>query len=491
MRQNAWVSCIKAVPSLLLAITLSGCGGGGGDSATSSGPSAPGPAPASIVDVVSTTQPNPLIVQHSFIAAGKGFSLSPNSTFPGTFRAYIITNGRSNPRSITFVTSNTPGSRVCTTSITLPDGRMIELTPEQIDRVYWPNRTSPEYLVLSTCGSAGGSAVMLFPAVFAKGNLSKSQCESQPDGFYSAAGEIQGCIFRFPSSADSVNQSNPSTKGYYLFNATNLENAETLMAPYLIVNERPHSYPDDSSLRHGKLNIAIRFCGVPKLNVIPPGSVNTNAFLFTQYVRQNWSGPIGGTLNNVQEIGWPSQTGASVSYVGCSGADDVTYGNLDSLAEFEELNSKYGSSTPGTIIVWVVNNLNFRTDGSIGVSPSPGVPYIYGTSSSAIAIESPADDLSLATPADWNQMAVAMAHEVGHFLGLRHTTEIGGSPDGISQVDFLPFTPYCSKAVWTLPFGANCPDRENLMFPFVPSGKDFHVNSNDQQSFVNWNPLVY
>lgn len=157
------------------------------------------------------------------------------------------------------------------------------MTQEQLDRVLWPNRTAPEYLVLSTCGSTGGSAVMLFPVHSAKGNVTKEVCESHPDGFYSLVG---GCIYRFPSSGSGVNQSNPTTQGYYLFTIANSENTETLVAPYVIRNARPHSFPEDIALfGGGTLNIAIKFCGVPNLNGTRTGTTTSNAVYLTQQLK--------------------------------------------------------------------------------------------------------------------------------------------------------------------------------------------------------------
>jgi hypothetical protein len=74
-----------------------------------------------------------------------------------------------------------------------------------------------------------------------------------------------------------------------------------------------------------------------------------------------------------------------------------------------------------------------------------------------------------------------LAHEVGHYLGLFHTTEQGG----ISQ-DPLEDTPSCPSTQWDNP--ARCPDITNLMFPFA--GNDHMTLTRDQGDVIHANPLV-
>lgn len=58
-----------------------------------------------------------------------------------------------------------------------------------------------------------------------------------------------------------------------------------------------------------------------------------------------------------------------------------------------------------------------------------------------------------------------MAHEIGHFLGLFHTTEIRGGNDPLDD------TPACSPTIVQHPEQVfDCPDAENLMFPTALPG---------------------
>lgn len=61
-------------------------------------------------------------------------------------------------------------------------------------------------------------------------------------------------------------------------------------------------------------------------------------------------------------------------------------------------------------------------------------------------------------PLSSDTMGTVVAHEVGHFFGLRHTTELGGG-----FVDAITDTPECPPPLWMNP--SACPDWQNVMFP--------------------------
>jgi hypothetical protein len=72
-----------------------------------------------------------------------------------------------------------------------------------------------------------------------------------------------------------------------------------------------------------------------------------------------------------------------------------------------------------------------------------------------------------------------MAHEIGHYLGLFHTTETDGS-----TTDPLDDTPNCVGRA----FPDACPDLTNLMFPYA--GSDHTVITSDQAFQLAANPLT-
>lgn len=80
-----------------------------------------------------------------------------------------------------------------------------------------------------------------------------------------------------------------------------------------------------------------------------------------------------------------------------------------------------------------------------------------------------------------------IAHEMGHYLGLRHTTEFRGArPMGR---DSLADTPDCLATRRNPGRGLRCPDQANLMFPF-PRPSAFPEVSAQQGTRIRMNPLV-
>jgi len=74
-----------------------------------------------------------------------------------------------------------------------------------------------------------------------------------------------------------------------------------------------------------------------------------------------------------------------------------------------------------------------------------------------------------------------LAHEVGHFLGLRHTTE----HQGVSE-DPITDTPSCPS-----PDDAyRCRDSTNFMFPFALGGDSQTVITDGQGFVLRRSPLV-
>jgi len=116
-----------------------------------------------------------------------------------------------------------------------------------------------------------------------------------------------------------------------------------------------------------------------------------------------------------------------------------------------------GNVTDGeqSIHVLLTNDLDFG-EGTWGIASGiPGAATRTGTRASGVALA-----ISEGTLADMD--GLALLHEVGHFVGLNHTTEIVGG-----FVDALTDTPNCAGTLdierpETLD---RCADKDNLMFP--------------------------
>ncbi len=96
--------------------------------------------------------------------------------------------------------------------------------------------------------------------------------------------------------------------------------------------------------------------------------------------------------------------------------------------------------------------------GALGVAPAvPGNAMETGTSLSAIAVaqfEESSPELD----------AFTMLHEMGHFVGLSHTSEFSFPGEDGGLYDPLPDTPTCDGGV-TEDNIFSCPDFSNIMFP--------------------------
>ena len=148
-------------------------------------------------------------------------------------------------------------------------------------------------------------------------------------------------------------------------------------------------------------------------------------------------------------------------------------------------------------IFWVMDILLGQTSGLLlGVSAGvPGAPGMHGNANNGLVFRV----VDLNAKPDF--VAHIMAHEVGHFLGLRHTTEILNGIDSeaaaaydaiVGLTDPLSDTPVCDNVIQ---FGKTCPDYQNLMFPAAPdpdmaSGDEVGLMSAQQGAMMRLSPLV-
>ncbi len=93
--------------------------------------------------------------------------------------------------------------------------------------------------------------------------------------------------------------------------------------------------------------------------------------------------------------------------------------------------------------------------GTLGISGGIPGPPVAGTPNSGV-IAATFGGLSTLSSHDKNLLGETIAHEIGHYLGLYHTTESSGA-----RFDPVSDTGECRKSN---PAPASCPDGANLMF---------------------------
>ena len=159
----------------------------------------------------------------------------------------------------------------------------------------------------------------------------------------------------------------------------------------------------------------------------------------------------------------------------------LRFGVLRSEAEVGELvklSEPAGTDLGSLLSVNVFFVGEFAMRSVIGISSGlPGPAGLHGTHGSGVVFTAeymggPVED-ALGVSTDGNvYTALLLAHEVGHWLGLFHTTETSGFAH-----DQLEDTPECDNPA----FAQNCPDFGNLMFPYAAVA---NTQMTDDQGFV-------
>ncbi len=154
------------------------------------------------------------------------------------------------------------------------------------------------------------------------------------------------------------------------------------------------------------------------------------------------------------------------------------------IRDFNDVYNLVASSqSPGTtaaeslsVNVFLIQDFNIsEAPGLLGVSTGiPGMAGLHGNSGAGLVFS------SASLGSDNTQLGQTMAHEIGHFLGLRHTTEhYGSAHDPISD------TPECLAP--DLAF--LCGDATNFMFAYALGG-DQSKTTAGQAFVVKRSPLV-
>jgi hypothetical protein len=157
---------------------------------------------------------------------------------------------------------------------------------------------------------------------------------------------------------------------------------------------------------------------------------------------------------------------------------------IDDLDELAELFSIPDDERNGRAAIFLVEQIDLSNQGVIlGIAPGiPGTSFVSPAPHSGVAVS------FLALDSGPGQLGETMAHELGHFLGLEHTTEATGSDH-----DPIDDTPECTNTPngYASPQGCASADGYNFMFWTNFGGPTSQSEvSPGQRQVMNSNPSV-
>lgn len=151
----------------------------------------------------------------------------------------------------------------------------------------------------------------------------------------------------------------------------------------------------------------------------------------------------------------------------------ATWDSIPDWTAVDKLRTAHSQAGPNglSINVFFVKDIGLSYLGLAG--GIPGVPGLAGRPLSGIVVEKQSTA---------KKTGRLLAHEIGHILGLRHTTE-----QGAQIFDKIGDTPQCPSGTQV----DQCPDYQDLMFPFYMNAPDPLTLSRGQAAVVRASPWLY
>ena len=246
---------------------------------------------------------------------------------------------------------------------------------------------------------------------------------------------------------------------------------------------------DDQLPGHYTLQVASRdvpFCPVVVAKTSPGNRLQLNVFLAPGGGVPDATAAAGDprlqeVLRRAGELYRPAGiTLEAVNYRNLSAADQQRFSTVRTEADLPALfatTTQLGDTLDQalTLNLIIVQQILIADGNVLGVSAGiPGPAGLHGFATSGVV-------MTAAVLGDPEIGSQTMAHEMGHFLGLYHTTEV----DSV-MADVLDDTPECPADAWQQQ-NIPCPDVQNLMFPYAHPGADI---TGQQVQMMHKSPLV-
>ncbi len=189
-------------------------------------------------------------------------------------------------------------------------------------------------------------------------------------------------------------------------------------------------------------------------------AIRYEGFAYTADQVRQINGRLVGTDDQTICAAGESMSSTGFEVVSKEGID--AWGNLGFPATDPNFDRGHG------IDVFVIHH--FTNDGTVGLSPRPGMLLGNGPDT-ALAVGAFLQQGGSLIPRTPDQIATVLTHEIGHFLGLLHTTTFKPSPSNPTEAvdDGIADTPRCTVLSdnnndGMVGIGDGCQDEDNIMF---------------------------